>query len=91
MRASMIARSTGVVAAFPDEARLDIPNLPAGTTPVEEETVAGLEGSMAEWTTRLQALLQKESTKRMDPAGGDAPCPCSTFCFCCKTCSHAKK
>ena len=48
---------------------------------MEEDTIAGHEGSMAEWTTRLQALLQKESNKRMDPVGGKAPCRkgCSSF------------
>lgn len=36
---------------------------------MDEETIAGLEGAMAEWTTRLQTLLDLESAKKMDPGG----------------------
>ena len=52
-----------------DDIRLYIPSLPADGGPVDDETIARLEGILAEWTNTMQATLAKETTKKMDAKG----------------------
>ena len=56
-----------------DDMRLFIPPSPTDDGPVDDEIIARFEGTLAEWTSIMQAALARETTKKMDAKGTVPP------------------